>query len=288
LPALIFQLLLYRLKGGILVHVHSGNWRLRAVATLLAWIAGLKCVVTIHSFRPLNNPRTQKLVSWTMKRSNRLVVTNNEIKGRCIQFGAEASIIRVQHAYLDPPIEEIPEVFTVLARKHSSLIAANAFRLRMHAGEDLYGLDLLIEVMSRLKDEFPGLGLVFLLPETGLPEYLSLCKDRITKAGIEDRFHIIQQALPFSSLLRVSQIMIRPTNTDGDSLSLREALSLGLHVIASDVVPRPSGSRLFRNRDYHDLERVLRKTLTCPLPEPGKAQDGLEGVLASYSEALND
>lgn len=280
----------YRMTGGRLVHVHSGNWRVRLFAAFFARCFGLRCVITIHSFRALDNPRTTRIAHWTMKLATALVVTNDLIRQRCLDHGAPADKLTVQHAYLDAsPADpgKLPEPLIGLKRQHRALIAANAFRLRQHDGQDLYGLDLLIGLMERIHADFPGLGLVFLLPEAGLPEYLDTCRERIRTLGLESCFHIVREALEFTDLLAVSHLMIRPTNTDGDSLSVREALSLGLHVIASDVVTRPEGTTLFGNRDLDDLERVTRDCLARPLPHPRPGQDGLDGLLAVYKQVLH-
>ena len=64
-----------------------------------------------------------------------------------------------------------------------------------------------------------------------------------------------------------SDLVVRPTNTDGDSLSIREAIFLGKPVITSDVVERPDGSILHRNRDVDDFEEKIIETLNSIKPE---------------------
>ena len=44
-----------------------------------------------------------------------------------------------------------------------------------------------------------------------------------------------------ASLVASSSALLRPTDRDGDSLIIREAIALGTRVIASDVSPRPAG-----------------------------------------------
>ena len=53
--------------------------------------------------------------------------------------------------------------------------------------------------------------------------------------------------------MKTCDLFLRPTNSDGDSVSVRESLSLGVPVIASDAAPRPNGTILFRSRDHDDL-----------------------------------
>ncbi|QNI75235.1 hypothetical protein [Synechococcus sp. MVIR-18-1] len=50
---------------------------------------------------------------------------------------------------------------------------------------------------------------------------------------------------PFIEILRSSDLFIRNTSTDGDSISIWEALSLIVNVFATDVVSRPPGVTLY-------------------------------------------
>jgi hypothetical protein len=53
-------------------------------------------------------------------------------------------------------------------------------------------------------------------------------------------------------------MVIRPTNTDGDSLTIREGLYLNKIVLASDVVQRPEGTKLFKTRNAMDLFEQMK------------------------------
>ena len=57
-------------------------------------------------------------------------------------------------------------------------------------------------------------------------------------------------------------LSIRPTITDGDAISIREALYFNCEVIASDVVKRPEGTVYFKCRDIDDLYYQTSKILT--------------------------
>jgi hypothetical protein len=48
-----------------------------------------------------------------------------------------------------------------------------------------------------------------------------------------------------NALWKYTDIYIRPQVSDGDSVALREALSLGIQVVASDVCIRPQGTNLY-------------------------------------------
>jgi glycosyltransferase involved in cell wall biosynthesis len=290
LPFWIFaRLVLQRLRGSCILHVHSGNWRTRFFATLYSRMLGIPVVVTIHSFRANDNRKTDWLAAKVMRLARHLIVTNEGIRLTCIQFGANPDKISVQHAYLHPELKDSlqpPELIAEAIANRNPLIAANAFMLRLHKGEDLYGLDMLIELTAKLKDDFRNLLLIFMLPQTGLPEYLQQCRQRIVELNIEDSFCIITEKLEFVELLRVCDLMIRPTNTDGDSLSIREALFLGVPAVCSDVVSRPPGTVLFKNRDVDDLERKVRSCLNSPAPPVTVAEPDAWSVIQSIYQEL--
>jgi glycosyltransferase involved in cell wall biosynthesis len=71
----------------------------------------------------------------------------------------------------------------------------------------------------------------------------------------------VTEPYPFYPLLLKSSVFIRPTNTDGDAISLREALYFGVPSVASDVVTRPEGTILFKNRNIDDLTVKVRDLL---------------------------
>jgi glycosyltransferase involved in cell wall biosynthesis len=62
-------------------------------------------------------------------------------------------------------------------------------------------------------------------------------------------------------MISASDVFVRPTFTDGDSISVREALSLGIPVIASDCVERPDGVVLFKTGNAGDLSGKLQCAL---------------------------
>jgi glycosyltransferase involved in cell wall biosynthesis len=53
--------------------------------------------------------------------------------------------------------------------------------------------------------------------------------------------------------MRRSHVFVRATLEDGDSISVREALALGVPVVASRVGTRPPGTILFHPGDVEDM-----------------------------------
>ena len=79
--------------------------------------------------------------------------------------------------------------------------------------------------------------------------------------GMKDHFMLISEKLSFVRLIENADIVIRPSNTDGDALTIRESIYLGKCTIASDVVERPAGTILFKTRDVADLELKMEEEI---------------------------
>jgi glycosyltransferase involved in cell wall biosynthesis len=66
------------------------------------------------------------------------------------------------------------------------------------------------------------------------------------------------------AVMAASDAFVRSTTVDGDAISVREALSLGVRCIASDAAARPPGAVLFRSGNPEELAHKLRESLARP------------------------
>jgi glycosyltransferase involved in cell wall biosynthesis len=82
-------------------------------------------------------------------------------------------------------------------------------------------------------------------------------------------------------------LMLRTTLYDGDSISVREALALGLPVIATDNGMRPEGVKLIPTSDPRALLTAASQILAVSEPAPTASTDPVDNiaaVLAVYRE----
>jgi glycosyltransferase involved in cell wall biosynthesis len=250
------------------VHFHNFSPR----NTLYFWLLSFRhrTVITLHNelfFEELeSHGRLLRMVAGHfLNRLDRIVVVSHHARLLADLIIRNPARIELIPAYIRP--ESVPSLddpgVQRLRAQHRFLLASTAFRLEFHRGEDLYGLDLLVDLMRRLVfGRKIDAALVFLLPAVGLPEYFGEIRDRVERAGLSDRIMFLTQPLADgTSLWRVSDLVIRATNTDGNSLTVMEALTEGVPVVASDCVDRPEGSVLFRTRDADDLETRVADVL---------------------------
>jgi glycosyltransferase involved in cell wall biosynthesis len=114
----------------------------------------------------------------------------------------------------------------------------------------------------------------------------------VKKYTLEDNFHFYTKPIAYPAVINMCDLFIRPTNTDGDALSIREAISLKKPAIASDVCKRPEGTIFFKDRNIDDL--YIKTTDTINNYEEYRAkieniefEDNTEKILEVYKKVLN-
>jgi len=253
------------IRSADIVHIQSSLTVLRCFHLLIAKLLFRKHVlVTIHSIWG-KSASELGLLRLVLKLADKVIVVNSDIKDKLGQVNTV-----VQPAFIPPDLDTEPELPGQVSRwlekqqeQSRKIIAANAFRIELHEGQDLYGIDLCIEMMRRLvHDEGLQVSLVFIISSLDragnkLEEYLK----QIKEWELEDNILLACINLSFVRLLTHSDIVLRPTCTDGDALTIREALYFNIPVIASDVVTRPKGTVLFRNRDAIDMSEKVSRVL---------------------------
>lgn len=117
-------------------------------------------------------------------------------------------------------------------------------------GDDLYGIKTLCDIFIR--DKMSSFGLIVSDPSGNNLK-------AINKKYPELPNNILFISRPHSlvEVIKKSDVYIRATSTDGDALSVREALYYNVAVIASDCVSRPPGCILYRNGDNQALTNTL-------------------------------
>ncbi len=253
-----------------IIHNQTTDWRGQVIVGLMG-LLGKKTISTLHSEKLLRSWKTynilkRKVLQIALQSTTALIVVNSEIRDFCTSLGVSPEKIFLIPAFIPPvpredEMNEIPRDIWDFLDTHDPVISANAFAIKFFNGEDVYGIDLCLELCNSLKHRWNTIGLVFFLPQTGDADYFNRLKQRLADYHLQDHFLFVTRPYPFYPLLLKSTIFVRPTNTDGDALSLREALFFGIPSVASDVVTRPEGTILFKNRDAHDFTAKVQDVL---------------------------
>jgi glycosyltransferase involved in cell wall biosynthesis len=142
-------------------------------------------------------------------------------------------------------------------------ILLNGFIIINEKYHDLYGFGDSIRLVSDLKEKGRSADLILVVIGSNYSkankDYLEELKRYISEHNIEKNVYWVEGvSMELWPLLRKINLLLRPTKSDGDALSIREALYLRTPVIASDVVPRPQGTITYKMNSREDF---LEKTI---------------------------
>src|SRR5947209_127956 len=211
---------------------------------------------------------------------------------------------------IGPPVEVVPAYLPVRDRARLST-GADAFlrngtnllmavyRMSVDArGRTVYGLETAIVSFAALASSRSDLRLaIFLASAPGSrreSERLRRLIDRVRDDDIRRRIGVFCGE-PLTAALPLAAVYLRPTLTDGDAVSIREAIAAGVPVVASDVVRRPPGvitvgpeapawrdailQALGRERPSVDPERYAPATYDAAGDDPADALISIYGRL---------
>jgi glycosyltransferase involved in cell wall biosynthesis len=266
---------------GALVHVHvcghnPSSWALAALCA-----GGTQPLITVHSgLAPAYlgglKKATRAAVAALLDRTAAIVCVSHEIAAAVTALGGERVVVATP--FLAAGVRPAPPPREVLrARSRWPRLAAACV-----APSHEYGAGVLVGGFARAARSDPEVGLVLFGPENTdrmVGRALAACgvdRERVTCAG--ELPH--DQAL---GTIGAADLFVRPTRADGDAISVREALFLGVRVVASDAAPRPRGVRLFATGDGRALADAMLDALAArampPLP-----QDGFPALARLYAD----
>ena len=289
------------LKSNVL-HFHSANFKIRM---LLGWykFLGKKIILTIHG-ESLHDQLIRLnfighyLLLLSLKNLDKIICVNPRTKEELLDLGFNSKKIKVIPAFIPPnsdetEVKQLPEFFHKIRHKHKFLVTANAFRISFYKNQDLYGIDLSIELVKRLIDNgYKDIGFIYVIPDIGDYDYFEKMQKLVKKYNLENNFHFYTKPIAYPAVINICDLFIRPTNTDGYGVSIAEAISLKKPAIASDVCKRPEGTIFFKNRNIDDL--YIKTTDTINNYEEYRAkieniefEDNAEKILEVYKKVLN-
>lgn len=253
-----------------IIHCHNYSLRLLALFSLLSILKDKRVVFTLHSFRySLRRFNLwHKFVFWLSRKAGvHFIAVGPEIKKKVVSSG----IIRTEYAEIIPSfisptvreeeIKEIPQEIWDFIGNHTPIISANAYRISFYNNQDLYGIDMCIDLCANFKKNYPQIGFVFCLPDIGYRHYFNKMKQKVVEKDIKNNFLFMTKPCQFYPILMKSDVFVRPTNTDGYGISLAEAAYFRIPAVASDVCKRPEGTILFRSRDVDDFTLKVKDVI---------------------------
>ncbi len=260
---------LARFKSRV-VHYHHSRWStLVAVAATRRFRKGSRYVMTLHGqeltrYVRSRRPFVARLTRWALDRFDEIVAVSEEVASG-LEPQARAAKVSVIPAYLGGyvarglALEQEEEAF-LAGGAPTLVVSASQIRFAPDGG-DIYGLDLAVSAFVRLAPAYEDLRLGLFIARAPRSrrgrQYVRRLEDelRSKEAASRARFFIDR---PLAPAFRYPIVLVRPSRSDGDAVSIREALAAGSPVLASDVVRRPEGTHLFAAENPRELVAELK------------------------------
>lgn len=265
--------LLKAIKKADIIHYHISNPIYQFILVLSGSLMGKKTVVTLHG----NYGRFGNLKNWLVRRTIKTatipILINKKSYGICKQFNGNAKFIS---AFIPPQKEEclqkdILDIIEKLHNEKKKIISTNAYNVSIDkSGNDIYGIDFLVQFFKDNND----ISLFVSDPSGNYHKLYSNLKS--------DSVFFIDYPHSYFELLKHIDYFVRNTSTDGDALSVKEALYLGVPTLCTDVVDRPQGVRLFKYCDKVSFE----KAMNSPVEEKTSIENGAEKIIEVYKSIL--
>lgn len=288
--------LLWRLDYDV-IHLHAGgdfSPRHAGLLLLCSLLPGKKTVFTFHSggYPASEAGRRAKPRSWggfVLRRLDGLIAVNQELLELFGRFGVPRERIRL----IPPHAVETPPAETLLPQRMEEFYGAHDPVLVTVSGlEPEYDLPLQLEAVGCLRQKFPGLGLAII----GGGSLEAEIRRKIGAAP-HGKHILLCGDIPHHTTLRAmerSGLFLRTTWYDGDSISVREALHLGVPVVATDNGMRPQGVHLVPVSDIDGLVTAVvsclgsRSSQPCGLESATAGLENLEAVLRFYEDLAGE
>jgi glycosyltransferase involved in cell wall biosynthesis len=275
-----------------LIHLHAGgDFSPRHVGVLLlcSLLPGKRTVFTFHSGGYPNSAagkraKPRSFRGFVLRRLDGIIAINEELLDLFRRFGVAPERIRL----ISPYAVERPSADTPLPQAVEAFYAAHDPLLVTVSGlEPEYDLPLQLEAVGRLREQFQRLGLAII----GGGSLEHEIRERIDSLPYREHL-LLSGDLPHETTLHAiesADLFLRTTWYDGDSISVREALHLGIPVIATDNGMRPPGVYLIPKSDAGALCRAVEVCLNGAPTADAPAEAGTENlgaVLRFYRELM--
>jgi glycosyltransferase involved in cell wall biosynthesis len=160
-----------------------------------------------------------------------------------------------------PPIKKVLLQSDLLnkiqeAKQNASfLFCTNAYSLTYDKnGKEIYGIFELVDFFLNNKH------LALVISDPNGEYYTSLLDKGVI---VTDNIKFLLGNHPFVEVIKLSDCVIRNTTTDGDSISVNEALYFGKTVIATNCVNRPEGVIVYGANIYSELTNAINLSINC-------------------------
>lgn len=247
-----------------IIHFHvSGSARRRFVAKFRWIFKGARTVMTNHG--DVDRFVHERGMTEVLKKMDRLICVragdvaklDESLRGRSVEIPAFIMPKKITDASLP---EDLKSFLSEVKSRQVPLIVHNGL-IVIDEYDDLYGFSDIADVFDVLSERNMEFSALVVVNDIILNASQKQFVEKIIKRCERHKMVKVCTFTQFSLLPVFASpdvIYVRPTKTDGDSLSVREALALGARVVASNVAPRPEGTEVY---EFSEGSKALSETV---------------------------
>jgi glycosyltransferase involved in cell wall biosynthesis len=282
--AFVWELLRHARQGWTLhLHTNGHNWKSWTLVTLCG-LAGRqkgRCLLTLHSgMAPAflrNLPVSRRVLSRSAcSLYARVICVSPEIRQAVLELGVVPDRVDLLPAYLgaQKPGVALDQKLVEWLSDHRPVLSTTLFF------RPEYGFELLLAGLAHLRLRRPDLGWLVM----GSGEQQAQAEKQIRESNLQDSVVLLGDVDHDTCLAVIasSDLFVRPTLQDADSVSVREALAMEVPVVASDTGTRPAGVTLFEKGNVDDMVSKLELGLAAPTAMYRSAGDSVGHLLDIY------
>src|SRR5262249_14062832 len=277
-----------------IIHLHFGGIitnRLLTLALICTLIPGNKVVLTLHSggypeSEQGRNANPNTLQGFVFRRLDAIIGVNAaviEVFRKLRVREQRLRLIEPHAASAVRPSDSISPEIKRFVESHRPLLTTVGLL------EPEYDLSLQVGVLGRVLEQHANAGLLII----GSGSIADRLEREIARASYSHNV-MLAGDVPHAETLRAIEerdLFLRTTLYDGDSLSVREALHLGVPVIATDNRMRPSGVVLVPRSDAEALRLAICDQLSRPATQRTRLcadEANLEAILGLYRDLIRE
>lgn len=262
-----------RIRTSKIVHLHICNPYYMFLVALICRFFRKKYVLTLHGKYAKSEQKPWALIQYCIRKASVPIVLNQTSYDTCICINPRTALIP---AFIPPQTQESLEldvkgIVDSIRAKGKKIAVTYGFDDSTDInGREIYGISFLIPIFNENNDY----ALIVANP-TG-------CYKRKFAHQYPNVF-FIDHPLSLFELLKLSDVFVRNTSKDGDSLSVKEALFLHKKVICTDVIERPKGVYLFSYSDKNSFLTCLNADSDC---QRIMVESGEDKILELYQKLI--
>jgi len=227
-----------------IAHTHyTKRWKI-LTAAILGKVFAKKSILTYHGSDFYPDEKWIDRLLYIL--FDGTIVLNNKVLNRCKKLNSKKVVLFTplfQEGIFAKNLDKSTYFEKEEDKKYILLYASGK---AFFENKEVYGCSFVFSLLVDLPKSYK---IVFADPLAGYTEDVK---------SIENDIIYFDKDVDFIQLLSSVDVYIRPTNFDGSSVSILEALAYGTPVLASDVVDRGSGVKTYKNNDVADFIDKLK------------------------------